>query len=155
MGIEIERKFLMANDDWKNLGEGVLYHQAYLSKDAERTIRVRIVGEQAYLTVKGKSIGISRLEYEYEIPVFDAEEMIEKLCLKPSIKKYRYRIEYEGFIWEVDEFLGENKGLVFAEIELKFEGQNLKIPNWIGKEVTGDPKYFNSNLISNPFKNWK
>ncbi len=154
MGKEIERKFLIKNDSWKGLAEGSVYRQGYLSTVKERTVRVRTIAKKGYLTIKGITKGATRLEYEYEISVSDANEMLNILCEKPIIEKKRYKIEYKGMIWEVDEFFGENEGLVFAEIELLSEDQNFEIPEWIGKEVTGDQRYFNSNLIKNPFKNW-
>ena len=106
-------------------------------------------------TIKGPSSGGVRLEYEYPIPYQDALEMLELLCLKPLVEKLRYKIEYQGFIWEVDEFRGDNEGLIFAEIELAAPSQEFALPDWIGREVTGDSRYYNSNLGRNPFRNWK
>jgi adenylate cyclase len=117
-------------------------------------VRIRIFGKKAFITIKGITVGATRTEFEYEIPAKDAEILLNELCLKPTIKKYRYRIPYKGFIWEVDEFLGENKGLIMAEIELESEDQAFEIPEWIGKEVTHDPRYFNSNLIEHPYNMW-
>ena len=154
MGKEIERKFLLTGDSWKDMAKGILYRQGYLSTVKERTVRVRTIDDKGYLTIKGITTGATRAEYEYEISVSDANEMLDNLCEKPIIEKKRYKIEYEGLIWEVDEFFGENNGLVFAEVELTSEDQSIKKPEWIGEEVTGDPKYFNSNLIKNPYKNW-
>lgn len=153
MGVEIERKYLVINDDWRRLGVPVQYAQGYLVADGERTVRVRVAGANGFLTVKGKSQGFSRLEFEYLVPREEALEMLQ-LSVTPMIEKYRTKISYEGKIWEVDEFEGDNKGLIIAEIELKSEGQTFSIPPWIGQEVTGDIRYFNSSLAKNPFKNW-
>ncbi len=155
MGIEIERKFLLIGEAWKELGAGTAYRQGYLSAVKERTVRVRTIDHQGFLTIKGISVGATRLEYEYEIPLADANAMLDELCEKPLIEKNRYKIEYGGFTWEVDEFFGENDGLVVAEIELDSEDQSFKKPNWVGQEVTGDVRYFNSNLIKQPYSQWK
>lgn len=155
MGTEIEKKFLLANDDWRELGSGNPYCQGYLNRERGLTVRVRIVNDRGVLTIKGPSDGASRLEYEYEIPVDEAREMLDKFCHKPLIEKTRYKIEYAGFTWEVDEFKGDNEGLVFAEIELDEEGQDFEKPPWIGKEVTGDSRYYNANLVHNPYSIWK
>ncbi|MCK5221165.1 MAG: CYTH domain-containing protein [Candidatus Aminicenantes bacterium] len=154
MGKEIERKFLIKGNDWKKNSKEVLFRQGYLSTVKERTVRVRTIDNKGFLTIKGITVGATRAEYEYEISVSDANEMLDSLCEKPIIEKTRTKIEYKGLIWEVDEFFGENEGLVVAEVELVSEDQKPAIPEWIGEEVTGDPRYFNSNLIKNPFKNW-
>lgn len=154
MGIEIERKYLVASDDWRGLAEGIEYRQGYLSVIKERTVRVRTVGDRGYLTIKGISTGASRVEYEYEIPVGDTHEMLDELCEHPLIEKRRHRIPYGDLIWEVDEFLGDNQGLVVAEVELTSEDQLIELPDWIGEEVTGDPRYFNSNLVARPYSTW-
>jgi len=154
MAQEIEKKFLLKNDDWRGLDEGKDYCQGYLSDTKGKTVRVRIIGERGILTIKGPSEGSTRLEFEYDIPIADAKEMLDKLCNKPLIEKRRYKIAYEGFIWEVDEFEGDNKGLAFAEIELEHEDQKFEIPSWIGGEVTGDPKYYNANLVHYPYSKW-
>lgn len=153
MGIEIERKFLVRNMDWRTLGVPVHYAQGYLVADGERTVRVRVAGNNGFLTIKGRSAGFSRLEFEYRIPYDEALEIL-KLCAIPVIEKYRSRILFAGKIWEVDEFEGENKGLIIAEIELKSEDEIFSVPGWIGEEVTGDPRFYNSLLAQNPFKNW-
>lgn len=153
MGVEIERKFLVRNDDWRALGIPVRYAQGYLVADEYRTVRVRIVGQNGYLTIKGTTIGVSRPEFEYKVPLGEAIEML-KLCSIPVIEKYRTKVPHEGKTWEVDEFEGENKGLVIAEIELKSEDETFSVPPWIGKEVTSDIRYFNSRLAVDPFKNW-
>ncbi len=154
MGLEIEKKFLVKDNSWKALAEGVLYQQGYLSTEKERTVRVRVIGEQGYLTIKGKSIGATRLEFEYEIPVIDAQEMLTKLCGNSVLEKYRYKIPFDGMIWEVDEFLGKNKGLIVAEVEMENEEQIFKLPSWIGEEVTHKTEYFNSRLTQKPFSEW-
>ena len=154
MGKEIERKFLVKGDTWRENSEGVLFRQGYLSTIKERTVRVRTIDSKGFLTIKGITVGATRAEYEYEISVSDANEMLDSLCEKPIIEKNRTKIEYKGLIWEVDEFFGENEGLIFAEVELDSEDQDIALPEWIGEEVTGDHRYFNSNLIRNPFKNW-
>ncbi|WP_040509907.1 CYTH domain-containing protein [Leptospira wolffii] len=152
--MEIERKFLVTNSDYKKDAFPSIILQGYLNSDKNRTVRVRIESNKAYITVKSKTVGISRQEFEYEIPITDAEEMISNICEKPVVKKLRYLINFQGSIWEVDEFLEENEGLVVAEIELKSENEIFNKPDWIGKEVSDDPKYFNSNLIRSPFRHW-
>ncbi|HHL34783.1 MAG TPA: CYTH domain-containing protein [Desulfobulbaceae bacterium] len=154
MGYEIERKFLVVGNQWKKDGVGILYRQGYLSTQKEGTVRVRCIEDSAFLTVKGKNVGIRRLEFEYVIPLYDAETMLNNLCEQPIIEKYRYRITYKGFTWEVDEFLGENAGLVIAEIELDNEEQSFARPPWIGKEVSQDARYFNSALSIHPYRSW-
>ena len=155
MGIEIERKFLLTGTEWKRIASGTPYRQGYLNSTKERTVRVRTIDDKGFLTVKGISVGASRLEFEYEIPLGDANTLLDELCEKPLIEKNRYKIEHQGFTWEVDEFFGENDGLVVAEIELESEDQTFDKPGWVGEEVTGDPRYFNSSLISDPFSTWK
>lgn len=154
MGKEIERKFLVKNTCYKQLAEGILYKQGYICSEPDRVVRVRVIGSKGFITIKGKASGFSRPEYEYEIPINDADEMIGSLCDKPIIEKYRYEIRYRGFTWEVDEFLGDNQGLVIAEIEIENEAVQFPIPEWIEAEVTGDPLYYNSNLIKKPYKTW-
>lgn len=153
MAKEIERKFLVMNNDYKKDVDGMLYKQGYLSTNPQRTVRVRIVGNQGYLTIKGLSKGATRAEYEYIIPYKDAEELF-LLCETPLIEKYRYLVPYKGNTWEVDEFYGENKGLVIAEIELKSENESIELPPWVGTEVTSDPRYYNSNLVRFTFSQW-
>lgn len=154
MAQEIERKYLLNSDQWKSLAEGIHYRQGYLSTVKERTVRVRTIGEKGYLTIKGPTAGISRLEFEYEIPTNDAYELLDELCEKPIIEKHRYKISYGGLVWEVDEFHGVNEGLVIAEVELESADQAIDLPAWVGEEVSGDPQYFNANLVNNPFTNW-
>lgn len=154
MGKEIERKFLVKGNSWRALAPGTEYRQGYLNSAKERVVRVRTIDDKGYLTIKGITLGATRVEYEYEIPVAEAEAMLDELCEKPLIEKNRYKIDYEKLIWEVDEFFGENQGLIVAEVELESEDQDYEKPGWIGDEVTGDPKYFNSNLIINPYLKW-
>jgi adenylate cyclase len=154
MGVEIERKFLVRGERWKTLAQGVLLRQGYLSSSPEGTVRVRIEGESAMLTIKGKSSGATRSEWEYPIPLADAQTFLDTLCERPIIEKKRYRIPFEDMVWEVDEFLGENAGLVVAEIELATENQSFAKPDWIADEVTHDVRYFNSSLIRNPYSRW-
>lgn len=155
MGIEIERKFLLANEGWRGQGEATLMRQGYLCADPVRTVRVRIEGERAVITIKSKSVGASRGEWEYGIPVPDAAELLERLCEQPLVEKTRHRIEHQGHTWEVDEFMGENAGLVVAEIELGAEDEAFEKPDWLGREVTGDKRYYNSSLIRLPYAKWK
>ncbi|MDJ0618352.1 MAG: CYTH domain-containing protein [Calothrix sp. MO_192.B10] len=154
MGTEIERKFLVKGDSWRGLAEGRLYRQGYISTQAQGTVRVRIVGDRGYLTIKGPSVKYSRLEFEYPIPLADAQVMLDILCQRPLIEKIRYRVEWGSLIWEIDEFDGANKGLILAEVELSEETQQIELPTWIDREVSDDPKYFNSNLVKYPFEQW-
>lgn len=152
MGKEIERKFLLKNEEWKQfISESYLIKQGYLNSNPDRTVRVRILKDKGILTIKSKTVGISRLEFEYDIPLSDANELIE-LCEKPFIEKVRNIVVNKSQIWEIDEFGGENKGLVLAEIEIESESTKVDLPTWIGKEVSHDAKYFNSNLFKNPIK---
>lgn len=154
MAKEIERKFLVVGDDWRRLAEGTMYRQGYLNSVKERTVRIRTVGDRAFLTVKGITVGSTRVEYEYEIPVADCNAMLDGLAEQPIIEKKRYRIPFGGLTWEVDEFFGENLGLIVAEVELTSEDQRFDKPAWIGEEVGHDPRYFNSNLIAHPYSKW-
>ena len=153
--MEIERKFLVKGNEWRGLATGLDYRQGYLSTDNERAVRVRTIGKQGFLTIKGLSMGITRVEYEYEIPLSEADDMLDSFCLRPLIEKKRHKIPYGGLIWEVDEFFGINQGLIIAEVELEAEGQKFDLPDWIGKEVSGDQRYYNANLIAAPFTTWK
>lgn len=153
MAIEIERKFLVKGDEWKVLADPVSYAQGYLQADEQRTVRVRIAGNSGYLTIKGKSGGMSRVEFEYMIPLEDARELL-KLSISSIIEKKRSKILWDGKIWDIDEFEGKNKGLILAEIELKSEDEIFTIPPWIGEEVTGDIHYYNAYLSHNPFTGW-
>lgn len=149
---EIERKFLVLDQSYRQLAKGVLYRQGYLSSNP--TVRIRIIDQQALLTIKSPATGISRSEFEYEIPLQDGLEMVSHLCRGPVIEKYRYKIEYEGFTWEIDEFLKDNEGLVVAEIELNYEEQVFSKPPFIGEEVTHDRRYRNSSLVNRPYNTW-
>lgn len=155
MGKEIERKFLVIGEAWRELAQGTLYRQGYLNSAKERTVRVRTVGDRAFLTIKGLTVGASRVEYEYEIPFEDGNFLLDNLAEKPIIEKKRYRIPQGKFVWEIDEFFGENQGLIVAEIELESEDEAFDRPEWAGQEVTGDPRYFNSNLIRHPYTRWQ
>ncbi|MDA8141671.1 MAG: CYTH domain-containing protein [Desulfobacteraceae bacterium] len=153
MPVEIERKFLVSGTQWRQ-AQGIPYSQGYLNRDKERTVRVRIAGAKAYLTIKGISRGAARTEFEYEVPPAEAAQMLE-LCDGPILRKTRYTLQYKGFTWEVDEFLEENKGLVIAEVELRAEDQPFERPVWVGREVTGDPRYYNANLVVHPYREWR
>jgi adenylate cyclase len=155
MAQEIERKFLVKSDDWRHGVKPLHTSQGYLCSAEQSTVRVRIMGAKGYLTVKGKNKGLSRSEYEYEIPTNDAKEMLTTLCQQPNIEKNRYHVEYAGMTWEVDEFLKENQGLVVAEVELESEEQQVELPPWVGEEVSHDPKYLNVNLMKHPFSQWR
>ncbi|MEP3890376.1 MAG: CYTH domain-containing protein [Hellea sp.] len=152
MGIEIERKFLVTGQAWK-IGTPTLFIQGYLNHDKNRTVRIRIAGDEAMITVKGLTVGMRRAEYEYLIPVTDAKDMLE-LCEGPLIEKKRWLVSAGNLTWEVDEFMGDNQGLVVAEIELEDESQSFEMPVWVGKEVTDDARYYNSSLSVMPFKRW-
>lgn len=154
MGVEIERKFLVRGTEWKKDLSGTGYRQGYLTSDPERTVRIRLAGELGYLTIKGASTGASRLEFEYLIPADEAVQMLEQLCRKPLIEKIRYRVPHAGMVWDVDEFFGDNAGLVLAEIELEHEDQVVELPLWVGEEVTGDRRYYNAYLAEHPLTTW-
>lgn len=151
MGIEIERKFLLENEDWRSeVKSKTIIKQGYLNSQKERTVRVRVRNNKGYLTVKGENINATRQEFEYEIPLVDAESLL-LLCEMPIIEKIRNIVIDSGKTWEIDEFEGANKGLVLAEIELEFEEEKFRTPSWLGEEVTHDPRYFNANLINHPY----
>jgi adenylate cyclase len=154
MAVEIERKFLVKGDNWRSLAVGVVYRQGYLASGQGCTVRVRVAGDRGYLTIKGATQGISRAEYEYAIPFADANELLDTLCQKPLIEKTRYRIPWRTVVWEVDEFAGENQGLIVAEVELTDAAQIVEAPDWIGEEVSHDPRYYNVNLARHPFSRW-
>lgn len=151
--LEIERKFLVDTERWKPASKGVRIVQGYLSTDKKRVVRVRIKGEQAFLTIKGENLGLSRLELEYPIPLEHARELM-KIVVNPPIDKIRYTEEHGGMIWEIDVFEGTNMGLVMAEVELQDEQQKIEIPDWAIKEVSDDPRYHNSWLSAHPFQEW-
>jgi adenylate cyclase len=146
MGQEIERKFLVVGDEWRLLGKPVRIVQGYLSRDKERVVRLRVSDEQGFITVKGISKGAARAEFEYEIPKEDAQQMIRELCLKPLVEKTRYYVRHNELVWHVDEFHAPRAGLVVAEIEIPTEDYAFERPDWVGKEVTGDPAYYNQNM---------
>ena len=154
MGEEIERKFLVEGDAWRETAEGTRVRQGFLSTEAERTVRVRVAGRRGTITVKGKNVGARRAEFEYEIPAAEAERMLDTLCKRPLIEKVRYTLAVSSHTWEIDVFEGENAGLVVAEIELGSEDEAFEKPEWVGEEVTDDPRYFNSNLVANPYRHW-
>lgn len=153
MAIEIERKFLVDDPDCIAGLEGERYVQAYLSTDPARTVRVRIAGRRAFLTIKGAGDGISRPEFEYPIPPEDAATMM-KLCTTSPLEKTRYRLQCHGLCWEIDVFGGDNQGLMLAEVELGHAEQRLELPRWVGREVSDDPRYSNSSLAVNPYRRW-
>ena len=155
MAKEIERKFIVRKEIWRENNSGKLYRQGYLHIAERNIVRVRVVGDKGFLTIKGSHHGAVRDEFEYEIPRQDAEELLQNLCMKPFIEKIRYPVEYDGMTWEVDKFEGDNEGLLIAEIELEDENQDIKLPEWVGAEVTGDPRYLNANLALNPYSKWK
>jgi len=151
--VEIERKFLINTKLWKPIGTGTKMKQGYLSVDPERVVRVRIAGENAYITIKGKPVDLVRTELEYEIPINEAEILL-KMCLNFPVEKTRFKEKIGNLVWEIDVFEGENYGLVMAEVELTHENQEIDLPVWIGKEVSFDSRYYNSWLSRNPFKKW-
>jgi adenylate cyclase len=155
MGMEIEKKFLVINDHWRTTAdtcESVI--QGYFTTDQQCSIRVRLSGDKANLNIKSATLGITRTEYDYPIPATEAQEMLEHLCTKPLIEKKRYHVHYRQHLWEVDVFSGENEGLVVAEIELAHTDEDFIRPDWIGAEVSDDPRYYNVCLVKNPYKNW-
>ncbi len=155
MAVEIERKFLVKNDSFKEKAESKkLYRQGYIEGALLATVRVRIIEDKGFLTVKSRAVNFSRNEYEYEIPLADAEEMLQKLC-GDKVEKYRYTVMHKGKLWEVDEMLSENQGLVVAELELKSETETFALPEWVAEEVTDDYRYRNSYLAEHPFTSWQ
>lgn len=154
MAKEIERKFLVTGNSWRGLVSAKYYCQGYLSTIKERTVRVRSCDNEAWLTIKSTTQGITRTEFEYPIPPEEARYMIKHLAEQPIIEKYRYRIPLNGVVWEIDEFLGVNQGLIVAEVELSHAQEEIILPEWIGEEVSDNPRYYNSNLVSKPFSQW-
>lgn len=152
MSIEIERKYLVKNNNWIPKTSHII-KQGYLNRDKDRVVRVRIFDNAGYITIKGKTKGIERSEFEYEIPLSDAEQLLN-MCEKPILEKKRSIVIFDTKKWEIDQFQGENEGLVIAEIELENINEVINLPPWIGIEVSDDPKYYNSNLIYNPYSNW-
>lgn len=154
MGVEIERKFLVQGDSWRSQAVGIPYSQGYLVAEAGKSVRVRIAGEQGYITIKGPTDGLVRSEFEYSIPVGDARIILKTLCYQPIIEKTRYRLPMGDLVWEIDEFFGENQGLIVAEVELNDPNQAIVPPAWLGEEVSGDPRYFNASLALHPYRQW-
>jgi adenylate cyclase len=154
MGTEIERKFLLKSDAWRSQAEGKLYRQGYVFKSTGVTVRIRIVGTQGYITLKGKVEHFARPEFEYEIPVDDAQTMLDLWCHPRIVEKIRYRISFGNLVWEVDEFQGFNQGLVLAELELDSADRVFELPDWVGQEVSGQERYYNSSLAVYPYSQW-
>ena len=155
MATEIERKFLLRNDKWRELADaGQFMRQGYLVGSKKASIRVRIVGERANLNIKSATLGVSRQEYEFPIPLAEANEMLETLAEGPLIEKTRYHVNYGDHTWEIDVFAGDNDGLVVAEIELDDVHENFEQPEWLGEEVSHDPRYYNVSLVKHPYKDW-
>ena len=154
MATEIERKFKVISNEYKKIGKPLNCKQGYIETKNGALVRVRIIGKKSYLTLKGENEGIRRLEYEYEIPILDAEELLSNFCSTTLIEKNRYILSIEKTLWEVDEFLGENLGLVIAEVELLSENDNFSKPSWIGQEVSHDIKYYNYKLVKHPYSKW-
>lgn len=156
MALEIERKFLVKSDAWRTQASSrELLRQGYLQSDVAASIRVRTAGENAWLNIKAKRSGMTRLEFEYPIPRQDADEILDELCKGPRVEKYRHEIRLGAHTWEVDEFLGDNQGLVVAEIELSDESESFERPDWLGDEVTHDERYYNFNLAQRPYGEWQ
>jgi CYTH domain-containing protein len=153
MATEIERKFLVEGTSWRQ-SDSIRLSQCYLNRDKHRTVRIRIAADKAFLTVKSVTHGATRAEFEYEIPVADAQQML-RFSDGPIIEKNRHTIVHDGFKWEVDEFLGDNAGLVMAEIEQTAEDQPVSRPPWLGREVTDDSRFYNSNLAAHPYGSWR
>ena len=156
MATEIERKFLVNDDSWRrHAAPGVRMRQGYLSGGEQSSVRVRVQGSQAFLNIKSATLGVWRREFDYAIPLQDAEEILDHLCPGPLIEKTRYEVEHAGHTWEVDVFEGDNAGLIVAEIELDHEDEDFARPAWLGKEVSHDPRYYNVCLVKHPYKAWK
>ncbi len=155
MGREIERKYLVRDDSWReSAGAGERYRQGYLSLEPGRSVRIRQAGDKAFITIKGPSDGAGRDEFEYPIPFEDAGYLLKHLCVQPLIEKTRYIVEHSGWKWEVDTFEGENRGLIVAEIELPAADQQFDVPDWAGPEVTSDRRYYNARLVQHPYSTW-
>ena len=155
MAKEIEHKYLVRPGAWQPADAGVRYRQGYLSAVKERVVRVRTAGGKGYLTIKGLTRGLSRSEFEYEIPAAEADLMLDGLCERPLIEKTRHRERHGAHTWEIDVFHGDNEGLVLAEVEVASEAEKVDLPAWAGEEVSDDPRYFNNNLIAHPYRNWR
>lgn len=151
---EIERKFLVRSDDWRKDAKGVPCRQGYLCADENLVVRVRLLGNRAYLTIKGPKTGLSCPEYEYPLPLAEARQILERICPRPHIEKIRYTLHVRGAKWDIDEFQRENEGLVVAEVELECEDQSVELPEWVGRDISFDSKYRNVNLARNPYRTW-
>jgi len=155
MPIEIERKFLLANNNWREqVSSSHRIRQGYMGEIDKASVRIRVQGKKANINIKSATLSMRRMEYEYEIPLDEALEMLDQLCKQPQVDKTRYIVEQGKFKWEIDEFYAENEGLLVAEIELEDENEVFEKPQWLGEEVTEDPRYYNVNLIKHPYKNW-
>jgi adenylate cyclase len=155
MALEIERKFLLQSEEWRSLASSrVLMRQGYLSSSSHSSVRVRMTDDQAWLNLKAKRSVRTRLEYEYPIPHADADDILRHLCTGPLVEKYRHEIIAGPHVWEIDEFIGDNAGLIVAEIELGSEDERFDLPAWVGREVTEDERYYNFNLAKRPFRDW-
>lgn len=155
MATEIERKFMVNDDRWRQQADtGTVFRQGYLLGSEHSSVRVRIEGNRANLNIKSATLGVRRQEYEYEIPLADAREMLDTLCVQPLIEKTRYRLAEGDHLWEIDVFGGDNAGLVVAEIELADEQEQFIRPDWLGEEVSHDPRYYNVSLVHHPYKDW-
>ena len=155
MGQEIERKFLISDESWRNSADrGTRFRQGYLVGSKEASVRIRIEGDRANINIKSATLGVRRMEYEYTIPLDDAEELLDTLCEKPLIEKTRYHVHSGEHLWEIDVFEGDNEGLQVAEIELNDEDEQFERPPWIGEEVSTDTRYYNVCLVKHPFKEW-
>jgi len=155
MGVEIERKFLLRNNDWRSLADaGTRFRQGYLCEAGPGSVRIRIEGEQANINIKSATLNMSRLEYEYPVPLEDAQHMLDHVCIKPLIEKTRFHIHHQGKLWEVDVFSGDNAGLIVAEVELLHVDEVIELPQWVGEEVTEDKRYYNVCLVNHPYKDW-
>ena len=155
MGIEIERKFLLKDDSWRQQADaGTPYRQGYLIGAKQASVRVRIEGDKAFLNIKSMTLGVTRQEYQYPIPFDEANELLDDLCEKPLVEKTRYKIQHAGHEWEIDVFAGDNSGLIVAEVELQSEHEAVELPPWVGIEVSDDPRYYNVNLVKHPYSTW-
>jgi len=154
MGIEIERKFLVRSDAWRPSQSSKHYRQAYLTTGPPVSVRVRVQDDQAHLNIKASTTDIRREEFEYPIPLKEAEEILERLCSGFVIEKTRHFVNHEGFTWEIDVFEGVNAGLIVAEVEFEDENQTIPLPPWVGEEVSSDPKYLNASLSMHPYSQW-
>ena len=155
MGIEIEHKFLVRDDRWRQRVErSVRMRQGYLTSDARCSVRVRVAGGQGFLNIKSGTLGIRRSEYEYPIPLAEAEEILDALCEKPLLEKIRHFVSHDQHVWEIDEFAGDNAGLIVAEVELSRPDEPFARPDWLGEDVSLDIRYYNSQLARRPYTTW-